>query len=307
MLLFRTIALFVLSCILTTKSVAGKYTFYSPDKKTTVVIDLQQQITYSVLYNNKMVLLPSTISMLLNNGEVLGKNAQVLHTGSRAVNNILYPVLKEKSAAVPDIYNEFTLQCKEGFSVQFRAYNDGVAYRFSTQKKQPLIITNEEAIFNFSPDAVVCFPPVKKRDDADIFHTSFEGFYQSARLDTLKTNLLFFSPVLITLPDSLKIILTESDIIDYPGMFLQKGKNNGLTGVFAPYPANEKVVGGDGFRQSIVTERANYIATTNGNRTFPWRIIAIAPTDPSILTNDIVYRLATPSSTDLNSSIVSLW
>ena len=296
MLVFRTIALFVLSCILTTKAVAGKYTFYSPDKKTTVVIDVQQQITYRVLYNNKMVLLPSTISMLLNNGEVWGKNAQVLHTASRAVNNILYPVLKEKSAAVPDIYNEFTIQCKEGFSVQFRAYNDGVAYRFSTQKKQPLVITNEEAIFNFSPDAVVCFPPVKKRDDADIFHTSFEGFYQSARLDTLKTNLLFFSPVLITLPDSLKIILTESDIIDYPGMFLQKGKSNGLTGVFAPYPANEKVVGGDGFRQSIVTERANYIATTNGNRTFPWRIIAIAPTDASILTNDIVYRLATPSS-----------
>ena len=154
MLVFRTIALFVLSCILTTKAVAGKYTFYSPDKKTTVVIDVQQQITYRVLYNNKMVLLPSTISMLLNNGEVWGKNAQVLHTASRAVNNILYPVLKEKSAAVPDIYNEFTFQCKEGFSVQFRAYNDGVAYRFSTQKKQTLVITNEEAIFNFSPECL---------------------------------------------------------------------------------------------------------------------------------------------------------
>ena len=231
MLLFRTIALFVLSCILTTKSVAGKYTFYSPDKKTTVVIDVQQQITYSVLYNNKMVLLPSSISMLLNNSEVLGKNSHVLHAGNKAVNNILYPVLKEKRAVVPDIYNEFTIQCREGFSVQFRAYNDGVAYRFSTQKKQPLVITNEEAIFNFSPEAVVCFPPVKKRDDADIFHTSFEGFYQSARIDTLNSNLLFFSPVLISLPDSLKIILTESDIIDYPGMFLQKGKGNGLTGV----------------------------------------------------------------------------
>ena len=296
MLLFRAIALFVLSCIITTKLVAGKYTFYSPDKKTTVVIDVQQQIAYSVLYNNKMVLLPSTISMLLNNGEVLGKNAHVLHTGNKAVNNILYPVLKEKKAAVPDIYNEFTIQCKEGFSLHFRAYNDGVAYRFSTQKKQPLIITNEEAVFNISPEAVVCFPPVKKRDDADIFHTSFEGFYRLARIDTLNSSFLFFSPVLITLPDSLKIILTESDITDYPGMFLQKGKGNSLTGVFAPYPANEKVVGGDGFRQSIVTERANYIAITNGNRTFPWRIIAIAPTDASILTNDIVYRLATPSS-----------
>ena len=242
MLLYRTIALFILSCIITIKSVAGKYNFYSPDKKTTVIIDVQQQITYRVLYNNNMVLLPSPISILLNNGEVWGKNAHVIHTGNKAVNNILYPVLKEKRAAVPDIYNEFTIQCKEGFSVQFRAYNDGVAYRFFTQKKQPLVITNEEAIFNFSPKSIVWFPPVKKRDDADIFHTSFEGFYQSARIDTFKTNLLFFSPVLITLPDSLKIILTESDIIDYPGMFLQKGKGNGLTGVFAPYPANEKVV-----------------------------------------------------------------
>ena len=191
MALFRTITLFLLSCIISIKVIAGRYTFYSPDKKTAVVIDVQQQITYSILYNNQLILLPSAISMLLNNGEVLGKNAHVLHTGNKAVNNILYPVLKEKRAAVPDIYNGFTIQCREGFSLQFRAYNDGVAYRFSTQKKQPLTITNEEAVFNFLPGAEVCFPPVKKRDDADIFHTSFEGFYQSARIDTLNGNLFF--------------------------------------------------------------------------------------------------------------------
>lgn len=90
--------------------------------------------------------------------------------------------------------------------------------------------------------------------------------------------------------------MTESDIIDYLKIFLQKGKGNSLTGVFALYPASEKVVGGDGFRQSTKTERANYIAATYNSRTFPWRIIAIAPTDASILTNDIVYRLAAPSS-----------
>jgi alpha-glucosidase len=296
MLLCRTIALLLLSSIITTNVKAGKYIFYSPDKKTTIIVEVQQQIRYSIIYNNQVIVLPSSISMLLSDGEVLGKNAHILRVNNHSVSNILYPVLKEKRAAIPDVYNEFTLQCKEGFSLQFRAYNDGVAYRFFTQKKKPLIITNEESVFNLPPGAVAWFPPVQKRDDADIFHTSFEGFYQSARIDTLNRSLLFYSPVLICLPGSLKIILTESDIMDYPGMFLQMGKGNRLTGVFAPYPAKEKVEGGDGFRQSIVTERANYIAATNGSRTFPWRIIAIAPTDVSILTNDIVYRLASPST-----------
>jgi alpha-glucosidase len=296
MLLSRTIVLFLLSCVITNTVIAGKYTFYSPDKKTIIAVEVQQQIRYSITHNNQPVILSSAIAMLLNDGEVLGKNAHVLSVKNKFVNTILYPVLKEKNATIPDIYNEYILQCKEGFSIAFRAYNDGVAYRFSTQKKTPLIITNEEAAFNFPTGAVACFAPVKKREDADIFHTSFEGFYQSAQIDTLNKDYLFFSPVLISIPGSLKLILTESDIMDYPGMFLQKGEGNSLTGVFAPYPAKEKVVGGDGFRQSIVNERANYIATTKGNRTFPWRIIAIAPTDASILTNDIVYRLASPST-----------
>jgi alpha-glucosidase len=295
MSLFKTGAFFLLGCIITSSAAAGKYTFYSPDKKTSITVEVQQQITYSITYNNRLIVLPSPISMSLGHGEILGNNVHVLKVKNQSVDAILYPVLKEKSASIPDVYNEYTIQCKEGFSLQFRAYNDGVAYRFSTQKKDSIIVTNEAAVFNFPTNAVAFFPPVKKRDDADIFHTSFEGFYQSARIDTLNRNLLFFSPVLISLADSLKLILTESDIIDYPGMFLQKDKGNGLTGVFAPYPSAEKIVGGDGFRQSIVTERSNYIATTNGNRTFPWRIIAIAPTDASILTNDIVYRLASPS------------
>lgn len=296
-MLLRKIFPVLLLCLFQTNNVLSKqFNFYSPDKRIKVVVNVEEQISYSIYYNNNLILLPSEISMQLNDGEILGENAKLIDLKYKSVDNILYPILKLKNAVVPDVYNEYIFRFKNKFSLQFRAYNDGVAYRFITHKQNSLIVSNEEATFNIPSNSTVNYPPVRKREDADIFHTSYEGFYQSSKIDVLSDSLLFYSPVLIILQDSLKMILTESDIIDYPGMFLKKGKGNNLSGVFAPYPTEEKVIGGDGFRQSIVTKRAEYIAVTKGVREFPWRIIAIAPTDESILSNEIVYRLASPSN-----------
>lgn len=296
MMLLRQIFPVLLLCLFQTHHALSKqFNLYSPDKRIKVVVNINTQISYSIFYNDYPILLPSGISMQLNDGEKLGVKTKLTRVNYKSADTVLYPILKVKNAVVPDIYNEYIFKFKNNFSLCFRAYNDGVAYRFTTQKQNSLIVSNEEAVFNLPSNSTVYFPPVRKREDADIFHTSFEGFYQSSKIEALNDSLLFYSPVLITLQDSLKMILTESDIMDYPGMFLRKGKGNSLSGVFAPYPTAEKVTGGDGFRQSIVTERADYIAVTKGSRVFPWRIVAIASTDKSILSNDIVYRLASPA------------
>ncbi|MBA4053808.1 MAG: alpha-glucosidase, partial [Marivirga sp.] len=140
--------------------------------------------------------------------------------------------------------------------------------------------------------STVYFPQVQKRDNLDIYHTSFEEPYRISLLSEINNSQLSFTPVLID--DSIiKSFITESDLIDYPGMFLKGGRNNGLIGDFAPYPGKEKVQG-DEFKQPVVISRKNYIAKTSGNRAFPWRVIGIAEKDSDLLMNDLVYRLATP-------------
>ena len=273
------------------KGDARNYEISSPDRNITVQVEVGKSLSYSVKYKGKFIIQPSGISLFIQPDLKIGKEPKVSDTLTRFVNKIIIPVVKEKRAIIPDVYNELILRFANHFELHFRVYDDGVAWRFATDFNGELTVIDEEADFNFSPGTIIYYPQVTSRSDADIFHTSFEELYNKVKLDTLPDNMFAFSPVLLQpegLPD---VLITESDIKDYPGMFLAKGNGSGIKGKFAQYPLKEAASGGE-FRQNIVTERASFISETNGPRTFPWRIIAIAPADADILTNDIVYRLA---------------
>jgi alpha-glucosidase len=273
------------------RSEAQKYEITSPDGKIGLLVEAGNSILYSVKYKDKIVIYPSEISMSFQADNYAGKEPVVSDTLTRFVNSKIIPVVKEKRAIIPDVYKELILRFDSHYEVQLRVYNDGVAYRFASGLPGEITVVDEEATFNFQPETVVYYPQVTKRTDADIFHTSFEEPYTEAKLDTLSEDMFAFSPVLIQ-PEGLpKTLITESDVDDYPGMFLAKGTSSGLKGRFAPYPLKE-IVSEGGFRQKLVAERAPYIARTNGTRTYPWRIIIIAPSDAELLINDMVYRLA---------------
>lgn len=272
---------------------AQKYEASSPDKNLTLTVQAGESITYSVNYKNKPIISPSIIGMTFQSGTPTAKGVKNAITEHE--DGAIIPVVREKRAVIPNIYTELTIQFKNQTKLQFRVYNDGVAYRFITGIAGDIIITNETASFNFVPGTVIHFPQVNKRSDADIFHTAFEENYTTALLDTLNKSMFAFTPVLLQKDDLPKVLITESDVNDYPGMFLTKTDTNGLAGIFAQYPLKEEVAGGE-FKQKLVTERAAYIAKTKGTRSFPWRIIAIAPQDADLLINDIVYRLAPDAS-----------
>ena len=270
------------------------YEITSPDQNIIVTVSVTDAISYSVKYKNKVLMLPSEISMTLQPTLVVGKNPVVSKVLTKSVNEIINPVVREKRAEIPDIYNQLILKLNNRFELSFRVYDDGVAYRFASSLPGEITVVNEQAEFNFTPGTVAIYPQVSKRPDADIFHTSFEEPYNKDKLDTIPDDILAFSPVLIQ-PEGLpKVLITESDIKDYPGMFLAKGTGAGFKGKFAPFPLKEIVSGGE-FKQKQVVERADYIARTKGTRTFPWRVIVIAPTDGDLLVNDLVYRLAPDS------------
>jgi alpha-glucosidase len=244
--------------------------------------------------NNADVLAPSAIAMITSAPKSPGIRSTLKKIHKRSVRETIVNPVPAKRRNIPDSYNELTLEFRENFSIVFRAYDDGIAYRFVTTSKDSLTIKNEIANFKYSKSSTVYFPQVQKRDGLDIYHTSFEEPYRVSEIIKIRSSELGFSPVLVD-QGNLKTVITESDIFDYPGMFLRGTGSISLRGDFAPYPATEEVQGGD-FKQVVVTSRKDYIARTSGTRSFPWRVIVVAKTDGELLSNDLVYRLGAQHS-----------
>ncbi len=255
---------------------------------------MEQTLGYRIYENGKPVVQPSSIDLILENQNSLSFNNKIKsHTVKKFADVIICPV-PEKRKIIHDHYNLLSITFQQPYRVEFRVYDDGVAYRLLTLFKDSLIIKNELADFHFPGNVSVYYPGIHKRADADIFHTSYEELFLLRDMEKISAEEMAFNPVLVNLPSGPKIGITESDLEDYPGMFLSGTASPALKGAFAAYPLEEKMTGGD-YPQSLVTKRADYIAKTKGTRSFPWRILIIADEDKSLPNNDIVYRLAAPS------------
>jgi len=270
---------------------AGKtYQVKSPDGKINISITTGAAVNWSVKHGETEVIMPSEISITLDNGEVLGKNASIKKSVEASANETIATPIYKKST-VQDNYNQLTLTFKGDYGLVFRAYNDGAAYRWFTQKKGEVTILNEEANFNFKDDDKAFLPFVNDYRNKDKFNTSFESHYDNVNLSAIKKDTLAFLPVLVDVGNPIKAVILEADLQDYPGMYLTPGDGNNLHGVFAPYPTEE-------FLHNInyvVKSRAGYIAKTTGSRNFPWRVVVISTEDRQLADNDMMQRLATPS------------
>jgi len=276
-----------------TLKAADSLTVLSPDKSIHVTVNTNKFLTYHITIGDKKILEPSVIDMQLTDGKKLSNDLSVQSIDHNSVNQFIEQIVPYQQKSIPDVYNELVIQFRKNFSVIFRVYNDGVAYRIVSRFKDSITVKNETAIFNFINEANIYAPLIQKREGLDIYHTSFEELYQYKSLDSLSSSDEMFSPALISF-DNVKIAITESDLLDYPGMFLKGSNGFLLQGDFAPYPAEEKVVEGD-YPEMVVTKRTDYLAKTNGSRNFPWRVLMIAKHDKELPGNNIVYRLATPS------------
>lgn len=262
----------------------------SPSGAVKIVIAIEDSIYYSVLVNNAFVLERSSAALLTDKFNA-GVKPGTPKLSRRSVKETIINPVPFKRKNIPDEFNEVKLDFKS-YAITFRAYDDGVTYRFSTNVKEQLTIFDEIANFSFTHADTAYVSFVQKRDNLDIFHTSFEEPYSKFALNSVSTSQVGFSPILVR--GKVNAVITESDLVDYPGMFLRGTQSNSLRGLFAPYPKTEEVQGGE-FKQHVVLTRENFIAKTSGTRTFPWRVIALAKNDADLLMNDLVHRLATPS------------
>lgn len=269
----------------------------SPSGKIFVKIWMGKQLTYNISYNNKTILEPSSIDLILKNNRSLSLNNSIRSSSVKKISEQIISPVPEKRKIIPDVYNLLSIVFKQPFKVEFRIYDDGVAYRILTLYKDSVYIENEIAEFCFPGNPSVYIPMVQKREEADIFHTSFEEEYPLRKMNNIPAGSIGYSPILVVPESNPKIGITESDLEDYPGMFLGGTGSSKLTGVFAGFPLEEQVTG-DTYKQLKVTKRAPYIARTLGTRSYPWRVLLIADEDKELPGNDIVYRLGAPSRID---------
>ena len=274
------------------------YHLKSPDGRLDMTVQMGATLMWAVQHEATPVLNPSPLALTLATGEVLGKQPQIKSAQPISVSATIMATFYKKKL-VKDIYNQLTLSFKGDYGVIFRAYDEGVAYRFFTRRKGELIVQREEASFRFAQDCPALLPFVRDlRDPKDFYISSFEALYTPINLADvarLKKDTLAFLPALVTVSDTKKAVILEADVQDYPGMFLQgDSQAAGLHGTFAPYPLEEKA-GGFHNMQLVVPKRANYLARTTGTRSFPWRAVVISSSDKELANNDMVYKLAAPS------------
>lgn len=266
----------------------------SPSGNISVNVWLGKQLSYEVYYKNKQVIAASAIDMILANGQSLSGNAKIKSSSTKKITSQIASPVPEKRKIIPDIYNQLTINFKQPYTVEFKVYDDGIAYRIATSFKDSLVIKNEIAEFNFPGTPSAYFPEIPYRAGEDMFQTSFEDLYRFKRVDSFPTTSISYSPVLIVPESNPKIAITESDLEEYPGMFVTGTGTAALKGIFAGYPLREKNLEAL-YSQARVAERADYIARTKGTRSFPWRVLMIAEQDRQLPENDMVYRLASPS------------
>lgn len=270
----------------------------SPDGRIEVTVAIGEDLTYTVSCDGKTLLSPSALSMSLSNGTIWGQNARLISAKTVTVARTI-PSPFYRQMEVKDEYNELRLNFRDQWSLEFRAYNDGVAYRFINRGKKTFNVINEEVNYCFVDDVPLTMAYVNVKGDFEKqFFNSFENFYTTALLSEVDDGKLILLPAVASLDKVTKVCIIESDLESYPGLYLNVGsENNSLKAVFAPYP-KESRQGGHNQLQSIVTQREPYIARVNGKRTFPWRGIVISDNDIELASSDMSYRLAAPSRID---------
>ena len=261
------------------------FTLTSPDGRTVVTVQGKAPLSYTVVRDGRTLVAPSPIGLTLTDGTVINRavKASRTHKISEETDAPFY-----RQPHISTTCNELTLTLTSGFTLTFRAYDDGVAYRFAYTKNVPLCIASEQATFAFEGDPKVWLS--HSTNEKNPFAMAFQNYYDETPLSKA-SDVPAFLPATVEVGGT-KVTLLESDLEAYPGMFLQPSDIS-LQALFPPYPKTYRM--SPTRQQMHVSSAEDYICRVEGKRTFPWRILALTDDDTQMPVNNLVYALASPN------------
>ena len=279
----RRIVIVMIGVLWANAMAAKSFELKSPSGEVSVTVDIGEQIRYSVYGGGKPLLTDSSLALCLREG-TLGDKPHLTGHKASPVNRTFRPVVAFKFEEIRDRCNMLRLDFRGGWAVEFRAYDDGMAYRFVTALRHDIEVLSEKVAIRFPDDytAVVQQPGG--------FKTAYEEPYSLIETNGWKPgDPMSVLPVLIDTRQGYKLLLSESALSDYPCMFLEGDGANGMKGTFPKVPlAYEE----SGDRSMRILQEADYIARTKGTRAFPWRYFVIAKDDGQLIENTMTARLA---------------
>ncbi|PTB96156.1 alpha-glucosidase [Marivirga lumbricoides] len=276
-----------LSLILFQSAAAKDIAVKSPNGRITVTIKLAEEIAFSINYRKQALLEKGIISLALLN-ETLGENPKLISSKTHTIDEVLYPVIPLKNSELRNHCNVLNLHFQNDYQLEFRVFDDGVSYRFITTKQDEIIVLNETSSYQLADNYKAYLSKTERT------FSNYEHIYAPVWIQDFTKEDLAVLPLFLDAQRA-KMLIAEADLHDYPAMFLEGGEGNTVQGWFPNYP--EKTAA-QSDRRLKITKEANYIAQTNGSRSFPWRVFAIAEEDKDIATNDLVYILSSPSQFD---------
>lgn len=277
------IALTALSSVGCSERGRTEFRVVSPDGSLAVTVQLAEQITYTVTRHGQPLLDASAIGLHFADGSTTDHPALAgKPIRTKATREIEAPFYRQ--ARFTERYHQLTLPLEGGCSVTFRVYDEGCAYRFETQRDGELIITDETAEFRFSGDPD-CFAAY-----SDGLCNAYQFQYEHSARSAMRPDQPIVLPLAADCGAAGKVLICESDLESYPGMFVTADGCGTLHGLFAQVP--DSLRRADPRSQLKVETRHDYIARTQGTRTYPWRILAVADDDKQLPVNNLVYALA---------------
>jgi alpha-glucosidase len=283
-------SVFITSLLLiSTLGYAQKYVLTSPDQKIISEIVIEDEINVSMTKEGREILKLHGLS--LETDKIKPERFEVKKVVKSSMDELVKPLIREKSEIYRNCYNELTINFKSKLSITFRLFNEGLAYRFITSGKDSLTITKENLQIGFSET-----DSVRYQSNAS-FSSAYESPYEFRKVSELKADNFCNLPVLIQKQTGKFVMITESDLYSYPGLWMRGTGKSELTGTNPPFP--EKLsYSGNPYSNGQVAETFDYIARVSGSRSFPWRIFAVADNEEGLIANNLVYLLA--SKTELN-------
>ena len=273
----KLLTLATLFIILGGSAMAKDYTVTSPNGKNVATVNDSLSITVS--HSGKTV-------VTIKARQAHAGNIKKLAGSKHMTETIQAPFYRQNKIWTEG--NQMDLTLNDGFGLQVRACNEGVAYRFYTTNKKVTIIKDEMADFVFPHDSKAWL--AYSTNDDKPFAMAFQNYYDETLLSKAKDKYAFL-PVTVESGD-VKVTILESDLRSYPGMFL-KAEGNHLKAAFAKYPKKMAYYKWRGM--SYVEETEDYIAKSTGARTYPWRVMAITEKDTEMPVSNLVFALATPN------------
>ena len=294
------LAVLLAACVMAAEARTDrKYALSDPEGVNTVKVSVDTDITYTVEHRGRRVMGPQRIALELGDGSVvLGRDARVTAKEHRTASETIKPQVYKRSEVKAD-YGELTLRCKAPagckgtYSIVWRAYPDGVAYRIVTDLAENYTVRSELAEFiPADPEAQMVVAPIKGRTilgEENQWHSNFQNTYKHSAIGQWPKDRQIMLPALVQ-EGGVSLCITEADLFSYPGMRLLAEGTSTLRGVFAAYP-KEVAVTTRGLKEEV-RAREDYIAKMQGRSELPWRVIQIVDSETELLESDLVYKLA---------------